>query len=815
MFQRVFSSLLLLTLLASLAQADFPGPVKGGYRLGNGWTITPVGKHLPAKDTVLNLAISPDGKFMAALSCGYNQHAVLLIDTVTQEPVQELPLATAWLGLAWAADGATLFVSGGNRKGEKGNTAPVYAIPFYEGRLDGSQAREFRDGLSITKSAWAGIALHPTRPILYAANRFADRVTAFDTGTGQVLSQIPVEKQPYALTISTDGNELYVTNWASDTLSVVDTVAAKTVANIPAGDNPNDLKLLPDGRLFVCSSNDNSVRSFDTKSRQFTERILTSLYPKAPEGSTPNALGYDPATHRLYVANADNYNVCVINVEDPGECSVLGFIPAGYYPSALALANNGSHLYIGNAMGIAGWATPLGPRRPSAPNEKGENIKKAMVGDVSIVDLTSEKLEDWTEQCTKNCPYSDKLLTEAEDTDEASVVPREVGAGSPIKHVLYIIKENRTYDQVLGDIRRGNGDKSLCIFGEDITPNTHALAREFVQLDNLYCDAEVSADGHMWSNAAYATDATEKTWPAGYGGKSEAGRSAAMRPASGFLWDQAAAKNLTYRSYGEFALRQSDGGGMKPVPEVSGALEGNVAPNYLGWGARDTENAAEFIREFDEYEKHFDDPDPGKRLPNLMVMCLPEDHTKGTKPDAHTPRACVASNDLALGQIVERISHSKYWPEIAIFVIEDDAQDGSDHVDARRTVGQCISPYTRRGKLDSTLYSTSSMLRTMELLLGLSPMSQFDAAATPMFAALGTTRDLTPYMHRPATFDINEMNAPDAPGAKASANMDFSAPDRTPMFALNEVVWHSVKGAKSPMPLPLHRYTPGAPVDID
>jgi hypothetical protein len=503
----------------------------------------------------------------------------------------------------------------------------------------------------------------------------------------------------------------------------------------------------------------------------------------------------------------------VINVEEPGECVVLGFIPAGWYPSALALSQDGRHLYIGNSKGVASSANPTGPTRPRAEDDaRNDTIKKLMQGDVSIVDLKDADLAAWTAQCMKNSPYNDTLLAQANPSPTPSVVPREVGAGSPIKHVIYIIKENRTYDQVFGALPKGNGDPSLCLFGEDVTPNQHALANQFVLLDNLYCDSEVSVDGHMWSNAAYATDFAEKTWPADYGGKVEMGESLAMLPAGGFLWDLAAHKGLTYRNYGEFAERQSDGGSMEPRSEMLGSLHGHIAPNYLSWGARDTANAQEFIREFDEYEKNYDATDNAKRLPNLIVMALPEDHTVGTKPGLPTPRAAVASNDLALGMIVERVTHSKYWPESAIFVIQDDAQDGSDHVDARRTIGQVISPYTKRGRVDSTMYTTSSMLRTMELLLGLQPMSQYDAAATPMYASLGDVADPAPYTHVPAKIDINELNPENNPGAQASLKMDFSDYDRAPMFELNEVIWKSIKGVDSEMPLPVHRFHAGDPV---
>ncbi len=315
----------------------------------------------------------------------------------------------------------------------------------------------------------------------------------------------------------------------------------------------------------------------------------------------------------------------------------------------------------------------------------------------------------------------------------------------------------------------------------------------------------MSEDGHSWSNAAYATDANEKQWPVTYGGMSQSDRNYAYQPSAGNIWDVAKRKGLTYRSYGEYATRVSDGTPFEASPNAPG-LAGHVAPNYKRLGARDTENAAEFIREFDQYEKNYDSQDPLKRLPNFMVMALSENHTNGTRPGSFTPVAMVASNDLAVGRIVERVSHSRYWPETAIFIIEDDAQDGPDHVDAHRTAGLVISPYVRREKVDSTLYTTSSMLRTMELLLGLPPMSQYDAAATPMYLVFGANPDLTAYNHLDAEVDLNAKNTQRAWGAKASKKMDFDDVDRNPPFLLNEIIWRSVKGAGSPMPLPVHRY---------
>jgi hypothetical protein len=594
-------------------------------------------------------------------------------------------------------------------------------------------------------------------------------------------------------------------------VSVIDTETYTVLRTIEVGDNPNDLALAEDGRVFVCCANDNAVIVIDPEKGRPIETIVTSLHPQAPEGSTPNALAYDSANDVLYIANADNNNVCVVNVEEPGESTVLGFLPVGWYPSSVAVSADGETLYVGNGKGVG--HSSANPRGPHSPVREGPGIgttKTLMRGAVSIIDVPQHrrKLRELTKQAYANCPYNDELLATARPETDQTVIPREVGKGSDkIKHVIYIIKENRTYDQVLGDLPRGNADPRITIFGREVTPNQHAFAETFVQLDNIYCDAEVSVDGHQWSNAAYATDFTEKYWPASYGGKSNAPRSAAMLPGAGYIWDQCARKGLTYRSYGEFAHRVSEGSPMEPRDPRLSSLHGHIAPNYLNWGARDYENAAEFIREFDEYEKNYDDPDPEKRLPRFIVMGLPEDHTKGTRPGEPTPRAAVASNDYGLGMIVDRVSHSKYWPEIAIFVIQDDSQDGADHVDARRTTGYVVSPYIRRGTLDSTFYTTCSMLRTIELILGLQPMSQYDAAANAMFACFTDTPDLTPFTHIEPKIDIHELNQKTAWGAEESMKMDFSDYDRTPMFALNEIVWKSVKGPDSEMPTPVHRFS--------
>jgi YVTN family beta-propeller protein len=809
-FVHVFLLIALIPCLAS-AETQWPGPVENGYLLPNGWRITPIGTALPTHDLILNLQPSPDGKVMVALTCGFNPHELVVIDTQTDTAIQHIPMKTAWFGLAWEPGGKRLFVSGGNDKKKDSPSAPVYIYGYENGKLSEQPVGTLSEDLPKEKVFWAGLAIHPTQPLLYAANRAANEIVVFDTATGQKKGKVATEQQPNDAVLSPDGKMLYVSNWGSDTVSFIDTGTLQVTRSVKVGDNPNDMLLAPDGRLYVCCSNDNSVVVIDTAKCRPTETILTSLHERAPEGSTPNALAMDPAApNTLYVANADNYNVCVIQVEEPGESAVLGFIPTGWYPSALAVGSGGKKLFIGNGKGVASYSNVDGPHSPKAEESgKTTSTKSGQTGAVTIVDINEcrPRLRQLTQQVYANCPYNDDLLSLAPPVPEGgSVVPREVGTGSPIKHVIYIIKENRTYDQVLGDLPQGNGDPSLTLFGRDISPNIHSIVEQYVLLDNLYCDAEVSVDGHQWSNAAYATDYTEKNWPAEYGGWSDSPSSRAVYPSSGYIWDQCASKGLTYRTYGEFADRQSETGLMVPTHPGLSALHGHVAPNYLSWGARDPENAKEFIREFEEYEKNYDNPDPEKRLPNFIVMALPEDHTHGSRPGEHTPRACVASNDYALGMIIERLTQSRYWPQMAVFAIQDDAQDGPDHVDARRTEAMVISPYSRLAIVDSTLYTTSSMLRTIELLLGLQPMSQYDAAANPMYRSLAATPNTAPYTHIEPRIDLKETNAKTAWGAEESMKMDLSTYDKAPMFELNEIIWKSVKGAESEMPLPVHRF---------
>jgi hypothetical protein len=382
-----------------------------------------------------------------------------------------------------------------------------------------------------------------------------------------------------------------------------------------------------------------------------------------------------------------------------------------------------------------------------------------------------------------------------------SVIPPTPGGQTPLTHVIYVMRENRTYDQVLGDLGRGNGDPSLAIFGQSVTPNAHALAQRFVTFDNFYADAEVSADGWSWSNGANANTYNQKNWPLDYGGyarpydfggfgNNETAGQPGARPGASYLWDELAAAGVTYENFGFFVDNPVD-----LQPSMPGLI-GHTDMQYPGWDLSTPDQTR-----IDRWLSVFHGYQASGTMPTAQFVYLPSDHTFDTTPGARRPTAYVADNDLALGRLVDAVSHSQFWANTAIFVVEDDAQDGPDHVDGHRTVALVISPYTQTGTVDSTLYSTVSMLKTMELILGVGPMSQFDAAATPMSAAFSSTPNLRPYTALMPGVSLWATNGPNAPMAALSASWNFSQPDTQPMRLANEAVWQSVRGIHRHMPL--------------
>jgi YVTN family beta-propeller protein len=791
-----------------------PGVQSSGViQLPNQWSLKPAGQQIELGDFPVNMALHPSGKWLAILHAGYGDHEVAVVDIKRARPkiVCRVGIDQGFCGLCFSPDGKTLFASGGEFE-------VVHAYEFDEGLL--SRHRPIPVADPKTKFIVAGVAIDPAGKLLAVAGPWGDAVALvpIENPSDRVTISFDKESYPYSCLIDQTGKHVYVSLWNKATVAVIDLnsllFGRGKEGNLEAvpgrwttEKHPTEMVLSPDGKtLFVACANSTMVSVIDTQTGKGLETISCSLYPQPLAGNTPNSLSLTPDGQMLLVANADANNLAVINVSKPGQAKALGFIPTGWYPTSVRYNPSDKRLYIANGKGNMSRANVQGPQ-PLLPRNATvrEYIGGLFRGTLSILDFpTPEKLEAYTKQVYVCSPLRADLGTTA-DAPEGNPIPKKVGDSSPIKHCIYIIKENRTYDQVFGDIKGGNGDPNLCIFGDAVTPNHHKLARQFVLLDNFYCDGEVSADGHQWSMGAYATDFVEKAWPLSYRGSpkkklniytSEGNFDAIARPAGGYLWDRCAEASVSYRSYGEWI---ENGKTVKdPGKATVKALEGHFDPWFRGFDLEysDEKRADRFIEELKGFEK-------AGEMPQLIILRLPNDHTAGTKVGSHTPTALVADNDLALGRVVEAVSQSKFWKDTALFVVEDDAQNGSDHVDAHRTVALVISPYTKHGRIDSSLYSTTSMVRTIELILGLKPMSQFDAAARPMYHSFQAQVDLRAYEHVVPKVDLNEKNQKTAWGADLSEKFDLTKEDAADDLLLNEVVWRSVRGPNSPMPPPV------------
>jgi DNA-binding beta-propeller fold protein YncE len=781
-----------------------PGFLPGGtVRLPNGWSLHPAGRQILLGDFPVNLALHPSGRWLAVLHAGYGEHEVIVLNLQGDRPriTCRVPIEQTFYGLCFAPDGGTLFVSGGEYE-------IVHAFSFAEGLV--TAQKKLPIAAPSTKFVVAGLATDAEGRTLFAAGPWGDGVCLVPLNDPDSRRTVALAKgsYPYACLAEPKGKRLFVSLWSHAAIAVVDREAGKVLATWPTEKHPTEMALAPDGKtLYVACANSTRVSVLDTAhDGKALETINCALYPNAPSGNTPNGLSLTPDGKMLFVANADANNLAVFNVAEPGKARPLGFIPTGWYPTSVRFNPTDKHLYVANGKGLTSRANPQGPN----PFERGnlrpvyQYIAGLMQGTLSVLPLpTPEDMAKFSKQAYACSPLRANLGVTAE-RPEGNPIPGKVGEASPIKYVIYIIKENRTYDQVLGDLPEGNGEPTLCLFGEKVTPNHHKLARQFVLLDNFYVDGEVSADGHEWSMGAYATDFVEKTWPLVYRGSpmkkltfpAEGTHDAIARPAGGYLWDRCAEAGVSYRNYGEWI--QNGATPNDPGKARVKALEGHFDPHFRGFDLDypDQKRADRFIEELHRFERE-------GGMPALSIVRLPNDHTEGTRAGKPTPTAYVADNDLALGRVVEAITLSKFWKETAIFVIEDDAQNGPDHVDAHRTVALVISPFTKRGHVDSTPYSTSSMLRTMELILGLKPMSQFDAAARPMYASFQAKPDLSGYKHVVPAVDREEKNKTTAWGAKLSEKFDLTREDAADDLLFNEVIWRSVKGPDSPMPAPV------------
>ncbi len=795
-----------------VATPTWPGLDRAGsVLLPNGWSLKPAGRQTALGDMPVALAEHPTDPYLAVLHAGYGENEVVILHADSGRVVARYALPHAFAGLTWSRDGKHLYVGGGFDD-------VVYGFEYEAGLL--SKRRTFAypnraeflkeqipgfGGQVKSQRVPAGLALGDDGRTLWVANAFSHTIARFDTaGAGKYVGEWPVgeDAYPFGVVVDDARRRVYVSLWARAEVAVIDADSGKVTARWPAQDHPNELLLARGGKiLYVANANRNTVSVFDAAAGKPLETIGTAIDPQAPNGCTPSSLSLTPDESILFVANANTNDVAAVNVKEPGSSAPLGFIPSGWYPTAVRVAHDGKTLWTLNGKGGTSKANRDGPNPLVG---RGGGIRE-YIGGLYNGTLATLRMPSAKEMAafTKTVYECSPLRASKDRVGPAGgPIPSRVGDASPIQHVVYIIKENRTYDQVFGDLPRGNGEKALCLFPEEVTPNHHALANEFVLLDNFYVDGEVSADGHEWTMGAYASDFVERIWPLGYRGDrrvpypAEGNMVKIARPTDGYLWDRAAAKGLTYRSYGEFVHSPEDGEG--PATTKLPVLQGHFDPKFRSFDMDypDVKRADRFLAELAEFEKKGE-------LPRLITIHLPNDHTAGTSPGKPTPTAYVADNDLALGRIVEGLSKSKFWPKTAIFVVEDDAQNGSDHVDAHRTVALAISPYTKKGKLDSTLYSTSSMLRTIGLILGLEPLSQFDAAARPMWESFTSTPDLAPYACKPARVSLSTLNTASAWGAEASKKLDLEQEDRADDLVLNEIIWKSVKGAGSPMPPPV------------
>jgi DNA-binding beta-propeller fold protein YncE len=760
--------------------------------LPNGWSLTPAGKSLPLGDLPLNIAVSSSGKYLAVTNNGQSDQTLSLIDGINDLLLDTLVVGKAWFGLAFSRDEKHLYASGGNDNW-------ILVLSVEKGKLVP------KDTLRLGKP-WpekispAGIALDESAGLLYTVTKENNSLYIFDLRKKEVAGRYELGGEGYTCLLSPDARTLFISCWGCDRLLFFDTKSRSFTGNVSLGDNPNDMCLSRDGKsLYVACSNDNSVWVMDLKSRAVVETLNAALYPNAPPGSTSNSVAVSADGKTLYIANADNNCLAVFDISLPANSKSRGFIPAGWYPTAVRAVKG--KIYVANGKGLTSHANPLGPnpmkRHEKVVHEHADPSKPEVVqyigglfrGTLSIIPEPGEKLlADYSRLVYDNTPYTkDREL--AATGQPGNPIPMKVGDISPVKYVFYIIKENRTYDQVLGDMPKGNGDTSLVLFGKKVTPNQHKLAADFVLLDNFYVDAEVSADGHNWSMGGYATDYLEKTWPTSYGGRgggydAEGGREIANNK-NGFIWDFCKRYDVTYRTYGEFA------DDYKPNLPV---LKDHFCPYYTSW-----DQSVFDTTRFYQWKRDFDSLLAKNAVPEFNTLRLINDHTEGLRLGRRSPVAEVADNDRAVGLLVEYLSKSPIWKETAIFILEDDAQNGADHVDAHRSPVYLAGGFVKRRFVDHTLYSTTSVLRTIELILGLPPMSQYDAAAMPMWRCFSNTPDTMPFHAVPPQVDLYEKNTAMNRWQKASEDFDFSREDRADDDMFNQVLWYAIKGDNVPV----------------
>lgn len=747
--------------------------------LPTGNCLDPAGQTFDVGNMPLNVVSSPEGdRFVLSLN-GWRQQGIQVADAQTGTILQTISQPAAFFGLAFSNDGQTLYVSGGNEdvvyryswRNKLATLVDTIVLAQKEPRRDGTRFP-------------AGLALSRDDKYLFVAENLGDTLAVVELETKRVVQRLRTEPYPYALVVSA-ASEVFVSTWGGTTVSVfspANNVALRERGRIHVGRHPSAVLLNQTGsRLFVASASTSSIAVVDTKAL----RIMTTLRDAPPagpsQGSTPNALALSDDGRQLYVAEADNNAVAVFQLSRSGVGRLIGRIPVGWYPAALLLQRDS--LFVVNGKGRG---TRPNPQFPTPDVELADGSTAYTLGQLNgTITRLSAELRPGA------LPALTRRVAHANNWDNTQTINRTY---PPFKHVIYIIKENRTYDQVFGDLEQGDGDASLVYFPRAISPNHHALADRFGLFDRFFCNAEVSSQGHVWSTAAYVTDYGEKTIPSLYSDRRSANdRGDVDEPAAGYLWDAAIRKGITLRNYGEFGEAMPSKDKQEPARyrAVKSALDRYTSREYPAYNLtiRDQVRADVWLKEFQEFVRD-------GNMPALQIMHLPGDHTSGGRPGRPTPKSYMADNDLALGRLVEAVSKSRYWKDTVFFVLEDDAQDGPDHIDSHRSVLLVISAYNRSGVI-RRFVNTTDVLATVEEILGLGKLSKFDHYGRPLREIFADTPDFTPYLALKPEQPLDELNPPKSPTARASLELDLDRVDAADEDAFNRILWTILKGSQT------------------
>ena len=784
--------------------------------LHNGWSINAVGNHIGCEDMPTMMKITSDGKWLIAATSGWKSHVLksypIKANGELDKAVSSLNLTHTWRGLELTANqqgGQTIYVSGA-----ASGTLKVV-------NMDSTGKLSEGNSISLPKNnpkPFCGSIIKGNPGKLWvvdesgeSSKQSSDFAFEFDIQSETFSKSLKLSSEVSSIAFNQGNSQLIVSDYGANSVLFYQTTTGALIGSTLVGKQPLDLQLNKLGEVFVANSGSDSLSVISLNSRAVVETISTSPYPNSPVGCLPNSIAISKDGSRIFVTQGNNNNLCVVTRRKTDEglaTKVQGFIPTGRFPVSALLSADEKTIWIGIGKGFASKPNSFGKNLKSIdtpgllPTDKSEPdtnpkitfdyVMSTLEGGITTLAMPdSETLKLYTKKSLDSSPFQPKVVKYSEYA-KTSIVPQKHTQKSPIEHVVYIIKENRTYDQVFGDLQKGNGDPRLVLYGREISPNHHKLAEEFVLLDNTYCDGEVSQDGWEWTCAANDSDWNTKATTQSYSGRGNPpGSREVIKPSNQYIWEAAANKKLTYFSYGAKTFK----GLFSPTWNGNFSQDWNIGRQT---DQRDYEKADIFIRDLKAAEVR-------GTWSNLTVISLPDDHTSGTKPGVPTPNAFVASNDLALGKIVNAVTSSKFWEKTAIFVIEDDAQNGPDHVDAHRTVALVISPYTKRGILDSTMYTSSSMVRTIGLLLGIPPLSQYDAGANPMYACFTGKKNLTPYSLVIPKVNLKEVNPPKSKNAALSASLDFSEEDLADFGTLNKILWEEAKPGL-PYPSPITKF---------